>query len=224
MKFRLPILSLLIFASSFMTPSQVPPNAFIVDESGPVACDDMLARVDNFLIHLEREPGSSGLVVIESSPLSRRNAVFHAALIESAVKNSSKLHMERIKFVRASSSVGIRVQYWLIPRGAVTPTIANVDISYALPPGIKPFMFSWEYGGDDGICPIINSTMLLAKFMAGNPKARVNIVFRGLNRKDAYARLNVLTKRYGISKARTRIFFAAKESINDPIVEYWFLP
>ncbi len=205
-------------------------KAVLVDEHGRLACDDLLGRLDSYFAELDKIPRSIGVVVLSSPKAEKRLAVFRQYFIEAHAKDR-KFESSRLKYVRANSGDELSVQLWRIPPRAAEPDVSNVDMSYSLPIGIRPFILGGEYTYGDGICPEVDDAPVFAYFLKDNPDSRGNIVVRDRSIVKATQRAKKIRRefrvRYGIPSSRLR-FFPRKASVPEnnlePIVEYWYLP
>jgi hypothetical protein len=221
------LLSLFLTMASI---GQEPTTAVLVDEHGMLPCDDNLGRIDAWYAELATNPSSLGLVVI-SSPLKKKHlSVFRELMMKTNAKFRGAESLA-IKYLRANSEDGFRVQLWRIPAGAIEPEIESLDLSYALPTDIEPFILGADYEIDDVICPGVSDSYVFAEFLQGNPRARGNIVARNRTLRGARREGSKILKefqiRYGIPSSRLRVF--PRKSLNlsnnsEPIVEYWYLP
>jgi len=226
------LIVLLCFAVMFATgiDAQNDSKAILRDEHSSLPCDDLIGRLDMFFYELSKDASSTGLVVISTSNEKKWWAVFREYLIDAHARDRN-FKPNRIKYVRTIESDEFMVQLWQIPLGVAEPAVQNVDITYKLPPVIKPFRLGVEYPYADGICPEVEDFPIFAQFMNGNPGSRGNIVVRDRTVERARRRAEKIRRdflrQYGIPSSRLRFFprsVLPSELLREPIVEYWYLP
>jgi hypothetical protein len=219
----------LIFAKALS--GQGAEQPILVDEHGRLPCDDFLSRIDTFLADLNKSPQSVGLVVVTSTETKKHWAVLRERMTKAHVIYRAFTSND-IKFLRTTSpEKDLWIQYWRIPPGAYEPTVENIDETYRLPRGIKPFMLGAEYPFFEGICPEVEDLPIFAEFLQGDSNSRGNVVVRDVTLRKAKQRADLIRRqlldRYGIQPSRIRFFprRAANPANNlEPIVEYWYLP
>lgn len=96
------------------------PSNITVDEFGPVANDDLKARIDNFYVQLGNNPGAQGYIINygTAAEIKKRNAVINAHI------RMRGLDASRVTFIEGpSDGSGIRTKLIISPPGApqVTP-------------------------------------------------------------------------------------------------------
>jgi hypothetical protein len=93
-------------------------KAIPVDEYGPSQDDDVKARIDNFFIQLNNNPGARGYVIIYGTPAQIRR---QKAQIMRAINRPGSGHdASRITFVDGPAGEQ-KVKLWLVPAGADNP-------------------------------------------------------------------------------------------------------
>jgi hypothetical protein len=225
------LIAILLLAFSVGANSQEPPKPVLVNEYAfRVGREEAHSRIDNFFTELSENKGSTGLVVTFTPPPSKHLGIFR----EDEVRYYSAWHKfpaSRLKFLRANHSTQLKVQLWRIPAEGVPPEIRNIDMSFALPKDIQPFILGSEYVYGGEVCPDPDIRPVLADFLRGNPPARGNVVVRERTKRLAQQKaariVRDFQRRYGISRARFRIFpinRSAPSSPHEPSVEYWYLP
>jgi hypothetical protein len=94
------------------------PTPIPVDEYGPSQDDDVKARIDNFFIQLNNNPGARGYVIIYGTPAQIRR---QKAQIMRAINRPGSGHdASRITFVDGPAGEQ-KVKLWLVPAGADNP-------------------------------------------------------------------------------------------------------
>jgi hypothetical protein len=94
------------------------PEVELIDEFGAIA-SGRKARVDTFFIHLQKSPGSRGLMVIFKSASSTARA---RDLVK--IMAFRKLDMSLVSLV-FTSEAGNTTRFWLIPQGTKHPEIED---------------------------------------------------------------------------------------------------
>jgi hypothetical protein len=206
------------------------PEPILIDEHGEIPCDDTLSRIDIFFSELSRFPDSSGLVVLSAPLEDKARLIFRQTIIEYQTKWRS-FDSSRFQIIRARANEGLTVQFWRIPPGSDAPLIADVDMSFAVPKTIRPFMMGYETKMGDQICPEVDDGEIFARFLGENRTARGHIVIRDNSfaraRRSAARAKRKFESKYGISGSRLRTFTGKlmwPASHDEPIVEYWYLP
>ncbi len=94
------------------------PTPIPVDEYGPSQDDDVKARIDNFFIQLNNNPGARGYVIIYGTPAQIRR---QKAQIMRAINRPGSGHdASRVTFVDGPAGEQ-KVKLWLVPAGADNP-------------------------------------------------------------------------------------------------------
>ena len=202
-------------------------NPVLVDESDRVPCDHFLAKLDGFLHQLSANPHTTGQIVVFGQNDDMRANVFYEEMMRSYFKQR-KFDLGQVHFVRSSFRSKLAFEFWLVPSGAVFPDMPRIEWSYKFSPNEKPYKFTWEDNYDD-ICPEVDGVKLYIDFLRANPTSRGNIVIRQRTLRRLYQKTKQvildLTKTYGISRSRLRIFQVREtpDGINQS-VEYWLVP
>lgn len=96
-----------------------PPGAELVDEFGPLANDDVKARLDSFAATLQSDPAAQGYV-INYGPA--RQVTRREKLIRDYLVNNRGIDASRLVFVQGGAEPEIRTKLWKVPSGATPPT------------------------------------------------------------------------------------------------------
>ena len=125
-----------------------PREAGLFDKFGDVCCDDEKARLDNFAIQLQNEPGAQGYIIFYGGR--RHNYPYcHSSRLRIPRSGEAEARAERLKpYLVASRGLdskrivvvngGYRelweAELWIVPKGAnpptLTPTIKAQDIKF----------------------------------------------------------------------------------------------
>jgi len=93
------------------------------DEYYDIARNDEKARLDNYAIQLQSEPGTQGYIVVYPSRRARANdAQARATRISDYLVNSRGIDASRFTITIASPREDWLFELWIVPQGAVLPT------------------------------------------------------------------------------------------------------
>jgi hypothetical protein len=93
------------------------------DEYYDIARNDEKARLDNFAIQLQSEPGSQGYIIVYPSRRARPNdAQARAQRISDYLVNSRGLDTQRVVIIMGPQREGWLFELWVVPEGAPPPT------------------------------------------------------------------------------------------------------
>ena len=217
--------AIFLVALSVAANCQETANAILVDEFANLSCEDVIARQDNLFAEIQETPDSVGYAIIFADEESRKRArgmesVFHGQT------EFRRFDDARFKVIRAAAAAGLRVQLWVIPRGASVPEFQPTDWDFEIDPTRKPFKINAsEY--DLGPCPIGSQFKRFSDYLGANPKARGHIVIwastaaQFQEEKDRVSR-EFMTK-YNIEASRVRFFYIRHRSPHIKS-EHWIVP
>ncbi len=94
------------------------PDARLIDEFGPLANDDVKARLDPFASELQADPTATGYI-INYGPA--RQVTRRERLIRDYLVNERGIDPGRLVFVQGGDEAQIRTRLWLVPQGAQPP-------------------------------------------------------------------------------------------------------
>jgi hypothetical protein len=93
------------------------------DEYYDIARNDEKARLDNYAIQLQSEPGSQGYIIVYPSRRARANdAQARATRISDYLVNSRGIDASRFTITIAAPREDWLFELWIVPRGAALPT------------------------------------------------------------------------------------------------------
>ncbi len=203
-------------------------EAILIDKFTRSNCDEVLARMDAYMIELANNPSDSGYVIIYGKAKQTRFA-------EREIQNWIKIRKydpSRLTTIRGGSdSERAEIEFWRVPPGANPPEVKSpVETEETETPKTnpkEPYIFSSEYydgiagcGSNDGEEIDLEG---YAKMLKENPKSRGNIVILMTSktefRKKEKEILNYLAKK-GIARKRLKTFYVNAFGG----VELWFLP
>ncbi len=126
---------------SLTLPPPVEPRRF--DDFSSVAFDDDKARLDNFAIELQRNPGGVGHVIVYGG---RRDRAGHADMLGERTRNylvnTRGIDAERVQIVNGGYRERAAYELWLVPQGATVPqpkpTVSPDQVRPVTAPGIRP--------------------------------------------------------------------------------------
>jgi Bacterial Ig domain len=106
-----------------------PPPARKFDEYGNIRFNDEKARLDNYAIQLQNEPGSQGTIIVFGSCAGEAQQRGDRA--KDYLVNTRGIEAGRITVIDGGCRADLTVQLWVVPQGAAAPT---VDTSGAIEP------------------------------------------------------------------------------------------
>jgi len=112
--------------TSIKTP---PAQARKFDEYGNIRFNDEKARLDNYAIQLQNEPGSTGTIIVYGSCTGEGQQRGDRA--KDYLVNTRGIEAGRITVVDGGCRAELLVQLWVVPQGAAAPT---VDTTGAIEP------------------------------------------------------------------------------------------
>jgi len=108
-------------------PAPQPARKF--DEYGNIRFNDEKARLDNYAIQLQNEPGSTGTIIVYGSCAGEAQQRGDRA--KDYLVNTRGIEAGRITVVDGGCRADLTVQLWVVPQGATAP---EVDTSNAISP------------------------------------------------------------------------------------------
>lgn len=107
-----------------------------VDEYGNIRFNDEKARLDNFAIALQNEPGSSGTIIAYGGRRGRStDAQQRADRARDYLVNERGIDASRIQTIDGGLREELTVELWIVPTGATPPTASpTVDASEQVAP------------------------------------------------------------------------------------------
>jgi hypothetical protein len=116
-------------ASCTTTVKVAPPPARKFDEYGNIRFNDEKARLDNYAIQLQNEPGSQGTIIVYGSCVGEAQQRGDRA--KDYLVNTRGIEAGRITVVDGGCRANLTVELWIVPQGAAAP---QVDTSQAVEP------------------------------------------------------------------------------------------
>jgi hypothetical protein len=109
--------------ASCETAIQIVTRARKFDEYYDIARNDEKARLDNYAIQLQSEPGSQGYIIVYPSRRARANdAQARATRISDYLVNSRGIDASRFTVTIAAPREDWLFELWIVPQGAALPT------------------------------------------------------------------------------------------------------
>jgi len=103
----------------------VPVECRKFDEFPAIAYDDEKARLDNYAIELQNDPGSTAYVIVYPGPRGRPGEVQkHTTRVVDYMVNSRGINAQRIVTLVGPARDELMVELWLCPQGARPPALA----------------------------------------------------------------------------------------------------
>jgi hypothetical protein len=200
-------------------------KATLVDEFGNLSCEDVIARQDYLFAEIQKTADSVGYAIIFADEENRKRARGMESVFQGQTE-FRRFDDARFKVIRAAAEQGLRVQLWVIPRGASVPEFQPTDWDFEIDPTRKPFKINAsEY--DEGPCPIGSQFKRFSDYLGANPKARGHIVIWArtaaqLREEKDRVKREFLTK-YNIEASCVRFFYIRHRS---PHIkwEHWIVP
>lgn len=110
----------IVFCSASVFFSQTEQKAFLVDEFGEVCSEELMARIDNFLIQISNNSSAKPLVLFygrEDTQGRNRKLADYIARYPARPGAGRPI----LNVVRGKDKTAQRIQFWLIPEGADEP-------------------------------------------------------------------------------------------------------
>jgi hypothetical protein len=244
LKYFLPALCLVLQLAPLVPaqtnlPSNLPP-ARKLDEFGDVAASDIIARLDNFAVHLQNEPAARGFIIVyrarrDLSGLSNR----YARRMKGYLVESRALSPERIVTVDGGITECLTQELWIVPFGATPQPRAEVypnsfadaaykfdEHYYQLPSKTETEIGYWQ-AAPDNLHPYLEAFALALQreprtngYLVAYKAAqfdRPNIAQRMLRRERDF-----LIKQYGIKPARIKTIDGGYRKWR--VMELWVVP
>ena len=96
------------------------------DEFGEIQRDDEKARLDNFAIALQNEPGAQGYIITYAGRRSRPGyAQKHGAFARDYLVNTRGIEANRIITLDGGYRESVSVELWIVPPGATPPAVTG---------------------------------------------------------------------------------------------------
>lgn len=201
------------------------PTAKLIDQFGPLNCEDVSARSDGFISLVAGRPDSTGYMIIYGE----KNRLFANLVPEQFLLTAmywKKIDRKRVVVLRGEEGDYLGVEFWLVPGGAEKPKFKEASWDLTLTPGRKPFLFDSNVERQDEFCrtPYLRLE-LFSEFLNANPRARGNVVIGAASakeRKTEKTRIAGELAANGVALKRIRFFESRDEQPAG--VQLWLLP
>ncbi len=99
-------------------------SARLVDEYGDINYEDEIARLDNFAIELQNDPGAKAHVVIYRSRRDLPGLNYRRGfMVKHYLTSDRGIHPERVAIIEGGIRSCMSVELWLVPAGAAPPPL-----------------------------------------------------------------------------------------------------
>jgi hypothetical protein len=105
-------------------PAPQPARKF--DEYGNIRFNDEKARLDNYAIQLQNEPGSTGTIIVYGSCAGEAQQRGDRA--KDYLVNTRGIEASRITVVDGGCKSDLNVQLWIVPQGATAPAVDTTGV------------------------------------------------------------------------------------------------
>jgi hypothetical protein len=111
----------------------------LVDEFGPIQCDEFLAHVDSLYIQINNNPGSEGYFVTSGGNQFLSKKLYFELLFESGVKQRG-YDTTRSTLIRGMETGPFNVKVWLVKAGGKKTDVLETKWDLRISPGDEPFL------------------------------------------------------------------------------------
>jgi hypothetical protein len=199
---------------------QQPPNAFLVDEFGPLSCEEILSKTDILADELNREPSADAFIVINPLKNDTVGAKKRLRLITSALR-INRIDSSRFSFWIGEELISIDTQFWLVPNGAKPPD--ELGQKWTEPDLETSKSFIYGYADEVDACPVFRPSEYAA-LLKQDRTAKGHIVVYGPKERQRiqFARrwLETFEKDFGLGRDRFRVMYIENEGTLT--AEFWF--
>ncbi len=192
-------------------------------------CEELLSRLDAFVINGLQNPNSKGYVVIYGADDSIKNKFLERYV--NGYRESRKIDKNRFVIIPTKAAPDFKVEFLLSKSGKLKPNVTEEVFPFVLAKSDNPVMFvretvevvkregKWHYYGDCPACCIESYySDFLAEYLKANPKlyAQIKIYGRSKDHKEKLASLirEELVTEYEVSSNR---FLIRIEGLNEGI-------
>src|SRR5258705_1080595 len=124
-----------------------PPEPVRFDEYGNIKFNDEKARLDNYAIQLQNQPGSTGTIIAYGSYAGEAQA--RADRAKDYLVNTRGIEAGRITTVDGGCRSDLAVQLWIVPSGATAPAVDTTNLISPCPERRKPARRRARRGDDE---------------------------------------------------------------------------
>ncbi len=113
---RLVLAVLLVFIS--IGNGQEPPKPLLVDEVGEVCSEDLMARMDNFMVQLNTNPTAKGVVIFHGRNDTHGRNQLLSRYISTRYPAMRGFDSSRLRLLEGETREEQMIQFWIVPAGA----------------------------------------------------------------------------------------------------------
>ena len=191
-------------------------------------CEHINQYVDELIYELEKNPASTGYIVISQEPKKPKELNLRPFIYQDFMSvhiKQRKIDQSRLKFIRSNGSK-FKVDFFLMPIGAVAPNFNEAIWDLSIPS--KPGFFAEENG-----IQLCDETPLqlnaFSEFLNANPNSGGRFIVHAESLKDfrkEKARLTIEIKKAHISPIRIKFIYKKdKYVLPDHSYSYlWLIP
>jgi hypothetical protein len=124
-----------------------PPQPIKFDEYGNIKFNDEKARLDNYAIQLQNQPGSAGVIIAYGSCAGE--AQTRADRAKDYLVNTRGIEAGRLTTIDGGCRSDLTVQLWIVPQGATAPAADTSGLISPCPECKKPRRSRGRRGDDE---------------------------------------------------------------------------
>lgn len=211
--------SILILAVAYTVVPQSESKAELIDAFGRQYNDELLARVDNLWVHLQKD-GKRGVVILYGSGLSR---YINQRRIEGC--NLMRRYPDNgLTFVFGENQQAYDVEFWTVPISDNSTRFAATVPDFKLDDLKKAVELSVSWGTDE-FCPRHFDLRWYSRFLVANPKMSGCVVINV--RSDRTFRNRVSKHRKELSElgvSQKRIKYIRRKFNGEQDEQFWLVP
>ncbi|HMT08514.1 MAG TPA: hypothetical protein PKA82_10955 [Pyrinomonadaceae bacterium] len=216
------LLVLVVLLSTLATIGQDKPQAELVDEFGPIQCDELLARIDNLAIRVRNDPATKGVAVISGSNTHLIEKLQLEIRLTSGIRRHGADIRSIVTVVRGKEEGKTLVQFWVVPSGAEEPARSASKWNLSIPTQNKLIDF---HADNDAICYYLTVHEYLRELLDANPKLRIKAVVGETSLKRFRNKAAILRQAFGsYDSRRLRIVRKREFAYYDTLTNYYLMP
>ncbi len=225
------LLLLFAFSKTAFAQEESQNDLQVFDSFSAYNCEELLSRLDAFVINGLQNPNSKGYVVIYGADDSIKNKFLERYI--NGYQQSRKINKNRFVIIPTKAAPDFKIEFLISKSGKIKPNVAEEVFPFVLTKSDNPVMFvretvevvksegKWHYYGDCPACCIESYySDFLAEYLKANPKlyARIKIYGRSKDHKEKLASLirEELITEYEVSSNR---FLIRIEGVDEGIVQ-----
>lgn len=233
----------LLFSGTAAAQEKQPPSARKFDEFGDIQLSDLKARLDNFAIQLQQDPGTRGFIIVYRS---RRDipgiSSRYALRAKDYTINNHRIQKERVVTVDGGPAECLTYELWIVEPGAAPKPRADaysrifLNTESALKFDEIHYPLRSDLGEYDALAPGITPEELeaFAAALRQHPRARAHVIAykqhqrggrtdpRDVSRRMLGAVRRALIKVFGIAPSRISVADGGHRVWRQ--VELWLVP